>query len=86
MDPNDPKKLRGERTIARSFARMAATDDGKRIIAYLKGQIGWDEAGPTDPATESLQFWTGQRSVVKLVIDQTARGSALLADPNDTEE
>lgn len=85
MDPNDPKILRSQRSIARAAYRIGLTDDGKLLKAHIERTIGWDEAGPADPSTQSLQFWTGQRSVVKLLRDLSTKGKTLLDNP-DTEE
>lgn len=88
MDPNEPKKLRKERNITRAFSRFAASKDGQTILAYIEKQTGWHEAGPANPATESLQFWTGQRSVVKLFHDSIKKGKTALGidEPDETED
>lgn len=88
MTPEQPipsATLRNQRSISRAFARMAATEDGKRIIAHIEAVTGWDEAGPPSGDDNPLQFWTGQRSVVKLFRDQISKGKKLLANP-DTED
>lgn len=78
MDAGDEKRLRAERNVARAAARIAASRDGQVVMAYLERVIGWDEAGPPGPEMHAIHFWTGQRSVVKLLRDQVVKGGRVV--------
>jgi hypothetical protein len=71
--------------VSRGTARIANTEDGKALFASLRQAIAWDEAGPVDPSTESLQFWTGQRSVFKMILDHIEKGKKALSNEDETE-
>jgi len=72
--------------IARRWARIANTDDGKAVIEDLKKQINWDEAGPASAADEHpLHFWIGQRSAIKYILENISTGKDL-SENNETDE
>jgi hypothetical protein len=69
---------RAARIEARQFARVFRSTDGKAVLDALKRTFGWDEAGPPGAADEHpIHFWTGQRSVIKAIIDKTLLGERL---------
>lgn len=85
-DEIEAKRQKAHRVLARSFARLAKTDDGKRALKFLDEAFGWDQAGPgQDISTETLQGWVGQRSVLKAIKDQISSGERLLANPESND-
>jgi hypothetical protein len=75
---------RATRIEARQFARVFRSSDGKAVLDALKRTFGWEEAGPPQAASEHpIHFWTGQRSVIKAVLDKISLGERL-SDTEDT--
>jgi hypothetical protein len=69
---------RAARIEARQFARVFKSADGKAVLESLKRTFSWDEAGPMGATLEHpIHFWTGQRSVIKAIIDKTLLGERL---------
>ena len=85
-DTTDPQLALASaaRIEARKFARVFRSADGKAVLESLKRTFGWDEAGPPQAASEHpIHFWTGQRSVIKAVLDKISLGERL-SEKEDT--
>lgn len=82
---HSPETGRDARTVSRAAARISNTEDGRTLFSSLRQAIAWDEAGPVDPSTESLQFWTGQRSVFKMILDHIEKGKKALSNEDETK-
>lgn len=67
------------RVECRVYARIFATPDGKLLLATLKRDIGWDEAGPINQDTEHpIHRWLGQRSVIAGIHQKISMGQKLI--------
>lgn len=88
-EQDDVRKLlqRQSRIEARQFARLFSTPDGKAVIDSLKKTFAWDEAGPIGATLEHpIFFWTGQRSVIKAILDTISLGQRLSDNPNQQDD
>ncbi len=78
---------RQTRIEARQFSRLFSTPDGKAVVASLKRTFNWDEAGPMGATSEQpIFFWTGQRSVIKAILDTISLGERLSEKPNQKHD
>ena len=57
----------------RIFARLFASDDGQKALAYLKTQT-FMRAAPMDAPTEQLRYIEGQRGLMALILRLIERG------------
>jgi hypothetical protein len=70
--PPDAARLE-MRDIERSFARLFASDDGHKVLAYLQVMTFQRALGPTSP-DEQLRYMEGQRSMVATILRLIDRG------------
>lgn len=87
-DTNPQLQLaRAARIEARQFARVFKSADGRAVLESLKRTFNWDEAGPAGATTEHpIFFWTGQRSVIKAMIDKISLGERLSEKEDNTNQ
>jgi hypothetical protein len=64
-----------QKAVARSFARLFSTEDGKRVLSYLQ-HITCNRAMPSMVDEAQLRYTEGQRSVVKIITTLIERGKS----------
>lgn len=62
-----------QKDIERCFARTFATDDGKKVLAWLQ-VMTFQKAGSASTPDEQLRHMEGQRSLVANILRMIDRG------------
>ena len=61
------------RDIARTYARLFSSDDGRKVLAHLQVMTFHRALGATSP-DEQLRYMEGQRSLVATILRLVDRG------------
>ncbi len=71
-----PEPVRMEaKDLEKTFARLFATDDGKKVLGHLNG-ITFMRTAPPDAPDHMLRHLEGQRSLLTVIIRLIERGRA----------
>ena len=61
--------------VARAYARLFSTDDGRLVLAHLQGQAFLRPHAPDTPDSH-IRFFEGQRALVNTMLRLAAIGKA----------
>jgi hypothetical protein len=71
-----PEPVKAElREVEKSFARLFASDDGRRVLAHLQAVTFCRALGP-ESSEESLRYAEGQRALMATILRMIDRGRA----------
>ena len=71
-----PEPVKTElREVEKSFARLFAGDDGRRVLAHLQAVTFCRALGP-ESSEESLRYAEGQRALMATILRMIDRGRA----------
>ncbi len=61
------------REIERSFARVFATEEGRKVLAWLQ-VMTFQRAGTSNTSADQLRFMEGQRNLMASILRMIDRG------------
>lgn len=70
-----PPPVADRDAVARAYARLFATDDGRLVMAHLQGQTFLRSLSPDTPDSH-LRFIEGQRALVHTILRFIAIGKS----------